>query len=148
MNEDKLNFNDPNAIPGVITKVSKISPLEITEDDLKKINKYTLTPITAEEVFTFKAVIADNEQDDRNYMPFNLKALQDLKKLYPGKTMLKDHDRKSDNQIAKAVRRPTRPSNHLGKDHRTHCPAPPKTKNPETIKPRDNEKAPRRTSGP
>ena len=39
MNEDKLNFNDPNAIPGVITKVSKISPLEITEDDLKKINK-------------------------------------------------------------------------------------------------------------
>lgn len=101
MNEDKLNFNDPNAIPGVITKVSKISPLEITEDDLKKINKYTLTPITAEEVFTFKAVIADNEQDDRNFMPFNLRALQDLKKLYPGKTMLKDHDRKSDNQIAR-----------------------------------------------
>ena len=101
MNEDKLNFNDPNAIPGVIIKVSKISPLEISEDDLKKINKYTLTPITAEEVFTFKAVIADNEQDDRNYMPFNLRALQDLKKLYPGKTMLKDHDRKSDNQIAR-----------------------------------------------
>ena len=101
MSDEKLNFNDPEAIPGVITKVSSISPLEITDEDLKKINKYTLTNVTAEEVFTFKAVIADNEQDDRNDMPFNLKALQDLKKLYPGKTMLKDHARKSDNQIAR-----------------------------------------------
>lgn len=101
MSDEKLNFNDPEAIPGVITKVSSISPLEITDEDLKKINKYTLTNVTAEEVFTFKAVIADNEQDDRNNMPFNLKALQDLKKLYPGKTMLKDHARKSDNQIAR-----------------------------------------------
>lgn len=101
MSDEKLNFNDPEAIPGVITKVSSISPLEITDEDLKKINKYTLTNVTAEEVFIFKAVIADNEQDDRNDMPFNLKALQDLKKLYPGKTMLKDHARKSDNQIAR-----------------------------------------------
>jgi hypothetical protein len=45
--------------------------------------------------------MADNEQDDRNYMPFNLKALQDLKKIYPGKTMLKDHKRTADNQIAR-----------------------------------------------
>ena len=69
--------------------------------DLKKINKYTLSPVKAEDVFIFKATIADNEQDDRNYMPFNLKALQDLKKLYPGKTMLKDHSRRADNQIAR-----------------------------------------------
>jgi hypothetical protein len=34
-------------------------------------------------------------------MPFNLKALMDLKKLYPGKTMLKDHSRRADNQIAR-----------------------------------------------
>src|SRR3712207_6853667 len=40
--------------------------------------------------------IADNEQDDRNHMPFDLKALQDMAKLYPGKTVIKDHeDRKS-----------------------------------------------------
>lgn len=101
MDKEKINFNDPEAIPGVITKVSSISPLEITDDDLKKINKYTLTKLTAEEVFIFKATMADNEQDDRNYMPFNLKALQDLKKLYPGKTMLKDHKRNADNQIGR-----------------------------------------------
>ena len=96
-----LDYNDPEATPGVICKVANVQPLEVTEDDLKKINKYTLSPVTADDVFIFKAVMADNEQDDRNYMPFDLKALQDLKKLYPGKTMLKDHYRRADNQIAR-----------------------------------------------
>lgn len=100
-NEKLINFNDPDALPGVIQKLASVSPLEVTADDLKKINKYTLSPVKAEDVFIFKASIADNEQDDRNYMPFNLKALQDLKKLYPGKTMLKDHARRADNQIAR-----------------------------------------------
>ena len=103
MDNEKLrtDFNDPEAIPGVICKVANVSPLEITDEDLRKINKYTLNPVSAEDVFIFKATIADNEQDDRNYMPFNLKALQDLKKLYPGKTMLKDHRRTADKQIAR-----------------------------------------------
>ena len=103
MPNEKLltDYNDPDAIPGVISKVASVSPLEVTDADLKKINKYTLSPVSAEDVFIFKATIADNEQDDRNNMPFNLKALQDLKKLYPGKTMLKDHARVADNQIAR-----------------------------------------------
>lgn len=102
-NEEKFNLNldDPEAIPGVICKVASVQPLEVTEEDLKKINKYTLSPVKAEEVFVFKATMADNEQDDRNFMPFDLKALQALKKLYPGKTMLKDHSRRADNQIAR-----------------------------------------------
>lgn len=100
--KDKLlTFDDPDATPGVILKLANIQPLEVTEADLKKINKYTLSPLKAEDVFIFKCTMADNEQDDRNYMPFDLKALQDLKKLYPGKTMLKDHNRKADNQIAR-----------------------------------------------
>lgn len=97
----RIDFNDPDAVPGVICKTASVSPLEVTDADLKKINKYTLSPVNAEDVFIFKATIADNEQDDRNDMPFNLKALQDLKKLYPGKTMLKDHRRVADNQIAR-----------------------------------------------
>lgn len=102
-NEEKftLDFNDPEAVPGVICKVASVQPLEVTEGDLKKINKYTLSPVTAEDVFIFKATMADNEQDDRNFMPFDLKALQALKRLYPGKTMLKDHSRRADNQIAR-----------------------------------------------
>lgn len=101
MPNDKLNFNDPEAIPGVICKVASVQPLEVTEADLRKINKYTLAPVKAEDVFVFRVVMADNEQDDRNYMPFNLKALQALKRLYPGKTMIKDHIRRADNQIAR-----------------------------------------------
>ena len=102
-NEEKLNldWNDPEAIPGVVCKVASVQPLEVTEEDLKKINKFTLSPVTADDVFIFKATMADNEQDDRNFMPFDLKALQALKKLYPGKTMLKDHSRRADNQIAR-----------------------------------------------
>lgn len=104
MDKDKLNLevmDDPEAIPGVVCKVANVSPLEVTDEDLKKINKHTLEPLKAEDVFVFKATMADNEQDDRNYMPFDLKALQDLKKIYPGKTMLKDHSRRADNQIAR-----------------------------------------------
>ncbi len=73
-NEEKFNmdWNDPEAAPGVICKVANVQPLEVTEDDLRKINKYTLSPVKAEDVFIFKATMADNEQDDRNFMPFNL----------------------------------------------------------------------------
>ena len=102
MEMEKLpNFNDPEAIPGVICKVAGVSPLECTDTDLKKINKYTLSPVSADDVFIFKASVADNEQDDRNHMPFNLKALQDLRKLYPGKTVLMDHNRAAYSQIAR-----------------------------------------------
>ena len=121
-NEDKLhNLNDPDAIPGVVCKAASIEPLEITEDDLKKINKYTLAPVKAEEIFVFKATMCDNEQDDRNHMPFNLKALQDLAEMYPGKTMLKDHDRKADNQIGRIydteLVQNTRRTTELGEIH-------------------------------
>lgn len=105
MNEEKdkltMSMDDPEATPGVICKAASVQPLEATEDDLKKINKYTLRPFKDEEVFVFKIVMADNEQDDRNYMPFDLKALQDLNKLYPGKPFIKDHMRRADNQIAR-----------------------------------------------
>jgi len=103
MDKEKLNLSmdDPEATPGVICKAASVQPLEATDEDLKKINKYTLRPLKAEEVFVFKIVMADNEQDDRNYMPFDLKALQDLKRLYPGKPMIKDHERRADNQIAR-----------------------------------------------
>ena len=76
-NQEKLNldWNDPEAIPGIVCKVASVQPLEVTDEDLKKINKYTLSPVSADDVFIFKATMADNEQDDRNYMPFNLRII-------------------------------------------------------------------------
>lgn len=86
--------------PGMIEKAAHLEPQEVTEAELKVINKYALEPLTADQVFTFKAVLCDNELD-RTFERFNLKALQDLKKLFLGKTVIKDHRRTADNQVAR-----------------------------------------------
>lgn len=86
--------------PGMIEKAATLRPHEVTEEELKAINKYTLEPLTADQVFVFKAVLCDNEVD-RAYERFTTKALQDLKKLFLGKTVIKDHARRADNQVAR-----------------------------------------------
>lgn len=86
---------------GLIQKSAEVQIQDVTNEDLKKINKFTLSPLSAEEVFTFKVTMGDNETDDRNFEPFNLNALKDLKKLYVGKTVIKDHRRSADNQVAR-----------------------------------------------
>ena len=95
-NDTKKDIED-----GVLLKSAEVQIQDVTDEDLKKINKFTLSPLKAEEVFTFKVVMGDNETDDRNYEPFNLNALKDLKKLYVGKTVIKDHRRSADNQVAR-----------------------------------------------
>lgn len=90
----------PENSPGMIEKAAHLEPQEVTPAELKAINKLALEPLTAEQVFTFKAVLCDNEVD-RTYERFNLKALQDLKKLFQGKTVIKDHRRSADNQVAR-----------------------------------------------
>lgn len=83
------------------SKTLDIKSLEADENELKQINEYTLEPLTAEQVFTFKAVIGNNETDDRNDMPFSESALKDLAELYKGKTVIKDHNPSAENQIAR-----------------------------------------------
>lgn len=99
--EDNQRDTDKVVVEGLICKSASVESQEVTEQDLRKINKFTLSPLKSEDVFTFKLVMGDNEIDDRNFEPFNLNALKDLQKLYIGKTMIKDHSRKSDNQIAR-----------------------------------------------
>ena len=98
---DQNNNFEKDLDEGVLVKSAEVTVQEVTEEDLKKINKLALSPLTAEEVFTFKVVLGDNETDDRNYEPFNLQALKDLTRLYVGKTMIKDHFRRADNQVAR-----------------------------------------------
>jgi len=99
--KDNQRDTDKVVTEGLICKSASVESQDVTDEDLKKINKFTLSPLTSEEVFTFKLVMGDNELDDRNYEPFNLNALKDLQKLYIGKTMIKDHERVADNQIAR-----------------------------------------------
>lgn len=99
--KDNERNTDKIVTEGIICKAASVESQEVTEEDLRKINKFTLSPLKAEDVFTFKIVMGDNELDDRNHEPFNLNALKDLQKLYIGKTMIKDHVRSADNQIAR-----------------------------------------------
>ena len=87
-------------IPGMIQKAAAIASHELTDADLAAINKHTLEPLTAEQVFVFKAVLCDNEVD-RQHERFTVKALEDLRKLFLGRTVIKDHRHSADNQVAR-----------------------------------------------
>lgn len=84
----------------LITKAAKISGLELNETEMSLINKYALEPLTREEVFAFKIAICGNEID-RDSEVFPIEALYELAKLFVGKTVLKDHQFKTDNQKAR-----------------------------------------------
>ena len=90
----------PVIYPGMITKAAQLEKQEVTDEDLKLINKHTLSPLSADEVFTFKSVLCDNEVD-RQSERFTLKALEDLKKLFIGKTVIKDHSWSANDQVAR-----------------------------------------------
>jgi hypothetical protein len=85
---------------GMIYKAAQLGTHEVTAEELKAINKYTLEPLEAADVFTFKAVLCDNELD-RDFERFSVKALQDLKKLFLGKTVIKNHSWDADGQVAR-----------------------------------------------
>lgn len=101
MSDTNTNEYDKEVEDGLICKSAEVQIQDVTDEDLRKINKFTLSPLSAEEVFTFKVTMGDNETDDRNCEPFNLNALKDLKRLYVGKTVIKDHRRSADNQVAR-----------------------------------------------
>lgn len=72
----------------------------VTEDELRAINKYTIDPLTAEDVFVFSAVLCDSALD-RQFEYFSPKALHDMEKLFLGRTVIKDHNPSADNQVAR-----------------------------------------------
>lgn len=98
--DDKRNQEHAAGDAGLIRKAARLEAQEVTAEDLKQINKFTLEPLEASDVFTFSAVLCDNELD-RQYEQFSLKALHDLQKLFVGKTVIKDHYPSADNQVAR-----------------------------------------------
>ena len=73
---------------------------EPEDEELEKINQYTRRPLAKEEVYTFSLTLCDNEVD-RDYEVFSLKSLENLRKLFTGKTVKSDHETKSSNQTAR-----------------------------------------------
>lgn len=92
--------HDEGMPAGVIHKAASLGAHEVTEAELREINKYALEPLSADDVFTFKAVLCDNELD-RDFERFTGKALQDLQKLFKGRTVISDHAWKASNQVAR-----------------------------------------------
>lgn len=82
-------------------KSAAIGAVTPTDEEMAKINQYTLEDLKAEDVFTFKVVMCDNEID-RDHEVFDLSALATMKDLFVGKTMMKDHNsRSTDGQCAR-----------------------------------------------
>lgn len=83
-----------------IKKFSAVKVLEITDGELAEINKQTLRPLKAEEVFVFRVAACD-DQVDREFERFTLRALEGLAKLYVGRTILCDHSWSAGKQLAR-----------------------------------------------
>lgn len=85
----------------VVEKNVDIKTFKVDVSDLEKINKFSLEKLSKDEVFTFKMSAGTNEDDDRNYMPFTGKSIEDMANLYVGKAVITNHNRDSDNQFAR-----------------------------------------------
>lgn len=94
MNKDKV------LLDGLISKGAEVRSLDVSDSELSKINDLTLAPLEKEDVFVFKVAICDNDID-RQHERFSLKAIEDMAELFIGKPLIKDHDRKADNQIGR-----------------------------------------------
>lgn len=83
-----------------VLKYSDVKGLELTDDELALINKQSLRELTADEVFVFR-ISASNNQIDREIERFTDKALEQMAKLFVGKTVIMDHNWRASNQTAR-----------------------------------------------
>ena len=81
-------------------KGGRVKSLEIGEGDLALINKHALEPLAEEDVYTFRVAMCDNDID-REYERFDDAALNQMAKLFVGRTIIKDHRHQSDGQCAR-----------------------------------------------
>ena len=67
------------------------------QQDIGLINQYTLRELKPDEIFCFDVVLCDNEVD-RHYKAFTVSTLNELAKLFVGKTGIMDHEWSAANQ--------------------------------------------------
>ena len=76
------------------------APENVSDEDIKLINKFTKRELKKDEVYVFSMILCDNEID-RDYERFTNESLEKLSNLFVGKTGIFDHDAKSKNQLAR-----------------------------------------------
>lgn len=84
----------------LITKGALVSEKDLTDADLKKIERYSMKKLTLDDIFVFKIAICDNEVD-RDFEVFPSQTLNKLAEMYVGKTIISNHDRKAEKQCAR-----------------------------------------------
>lgn len=93
-------MNDERPSDGRAFKGARIEKSEICRSDIDAINGFTLEELSDEDVFTFKIAMCDNNVD-RDNEAFDEPALKQMAGLFVGKTTIKDHNHKADNQIGR-----------------------------------------------
>lgn len=83
-----------------VLRYGQLKGLAATEEQMTLINRQSLRELAAQEVFTFK-IAACNNQVDRDFERFTDETLQELSKLYVGKTVIADHNWTAGNQCAR-----------------------------------------------
>ena len=68
--------------------------------ELEKVNRFTRSDVTEEQIYAFPVVLCDNEID-RDGERFSIEALEKLAELFVGKTGIFDHDPKGEKQAAR-----------------------------------------------
>lgn len=74
--------------------------MEITDEILKEINKFTRRDFSADELYVFDVVLCDN-RTDRDNERFSLESLEKMKELFIGKTGIFDHSMRGEKQTAR-----------------------------------------------
>lgn len=78
----------------------KNNEASITDEELSLIGKYTRKQLSKEELYSFPLILCDNEID-RDCEKFTVSALEELARLFIGKTGIFDHDMSSKDQTAR-----------------------------------------------
>lgn len=83
-----------------IKKAASVQKQAVSVDELALINMQSLRELTADDVFVFRIAACDN-QIDREHERFTEKTLEDLARLYVGRTVIMDHQWSAANQTAR-----------------------------------------------
>lgn len=97
-----------------------IKGLSLGNNDINLINQYTMEPLKAEDVFVFQLAISNN-RIDRDYEKISKASLENMIELFKGRTMIKDHAWKSDNQVARIYDVEIKTTNEVLEDGENYC---------------------------
>ncbi len=81
-------------------KSANVQGLEPNDNELALINKQALASLNLEDVFIFK-ISMSNSRVDRDFEKMSVSALHQMKEMFIGRTMIKDHKALVENQFAR-----------------------------------------------